>query len=90
MKSFDQGFDIQSLARNRFDTMIKLMAQELHLANNQLIGIIPPGLGKTTASPQLTELHLANNQLIGIIPPRLGKTTALVGLWLFMNSLMKI
>ena len=57
---------------------------ELSLSENELIGAIPPELGKLT---ELEWLDLADNLLIGPIPPELGNLTNLEALYLDSNLL---
>ena len=57
---------------------------QLVLADNHLVGPIPPELGNLSELPRLT---LANNQLTGPIPPELGNLSALRELGLYGNYL---
>ena len=57
---------------------------ELSLSENDLIGAIPPELGKLT---ELEWLDLADNLLSGPIPPELGNLTNLEALYLDSNLL---
>ena len=57
---------------------------ELALANNNLVGEIPPELGQLDA---LTGLYLVNNRLEGEIPPELGQLGRLQVLDLENNNL---
>jgi Leucine-rich repeat (LRR) protein len=56
----------------------------LSVNNNNLVGSIPPEIGKLTA---LTSLLIANNSnLTGSIPPEIGNLTALTNLQISSNS----
>ena len=57
---------------------------ELDLEGNNLIGVIPPELGRLT---RLRELTLIRNTLAGTIPPELGKLSTLRELLVYRNSL---
>ena len=56
----------------------------LELHDNNLIGTIPPELGRLS---RLQELRLDGNSLTGIIPPELGRLSSLQGLSLGDNDL---
>jgi len=56
----------------------------MELENNQLIGLIPPGLG---SCKKLALLNLADNQLNGALPPELGNLSNLQVLKLQTNKL---
>jgi hypothetical protein len=61
----------------------------INLSGNNLVGTIPPELGRSGLPDQLQELYLDGNQLGGSIPAELGNLP-LYSMWLAGNQLVGI
>ncbi|KAK3020796.1 LOW QUALITY PROTEIN: hypothetical protein RJ639_047752 [Escallonia herrerae] len=94
---FRARLEINHLTGNIADAFVKIIFMlfdnwglwhnltSLKISNNNLVGTIPPGIGKRT---QLSVLDLSSNHLVGEIPANLGNLVLLVDLFIDENRLI--